>query len=131
VSQLRCDVGSFPVVLFLTSRSWCSDAINIAEKIIAVIVRMGDSREWLGKENQSLMWVIEKRGYTETWDNPSRGLFLDQLQIASAAGRLGAIANSQLAIDVAGMCLDGIHRDHQAVSDRPIGHPGGDEAQQL
>jgi hypothetical protein len=51
-----------PFVLFFQVLVY-SDAINIAEKIVAVIVQVDDSREWVTKEKQSPMWVIEQRGY--------------------------------------------------------------------
>jgi hypothetical protein len=58
--QLRCDVGFLPVALLFTSRSWFSDAINIANKSGTVIVRTDDLRGWLENEKQSPIWVIEQ-----------------------------------------------------------------------
>jgi len=45
--------------------------------------------------------------------------------------RLGAAANPQLAVDVAGMFLDRVYGDHQFAGDLRIGIAFGDQAHNL
>jgi len=62
---------------------------------------------------------------------PASGRGLQQAKSLTASDGLGAVADTQLAVDVGDVPFDGGHADDKLIGDLPVSQPGSDEAQDL